>query len=537
MESINEKSQPFNLNFEAEKKNYSKLKMDMTKQRSNSGKKIISNRFSEFISIFIDRKFSLFGKIYVLLLKIIFPQLLAISLCLIMTFSQARINKICYLAPKCVCDGDFQVKIYSILKIIFHYWTMMLYLGYYVVFTNSFLNELKSLKIIIITVFMGMVIGIYSFSDENESDLPTLFIYLVSFGMVFASFSYNIYVQKIKFKEFFRKIWPWLMILFLFFSNYLLTGYVFLLIKRSLISYYPNQGLYLYKLIFAIYLFIIQNILPSLLTKIYFYIKNENYSNLNPILLVIRMTLSFTISAEISSMIDLDLSQWPLWILLFNYSYFLFVFYTRYNPAKDFASKIFLKIIDYYLYCRLDNKNNTKLNSINTKDNSESAKTSELNSKRPMNLNNLKYASDSIMMKVSNIFNKYNNSNENQKMEKERFFIERIISGYMFEFQFILIPRLLSLNFDRKWLAHHHFLEFYEDCSMGVSSDFLINEKTLFFIIGITIFVTIVIFLWMRYKGEALFLYKRQKGSLFFKVYSIFLIHNYFEMILQDFRH
>ena len=535
MENINELSKSLTQSFENKK-------LDLQQKINPTGKlnKRISHRFSEYISIFIDRKFSLFKKIYVLFLKIIFPQILAISLCLIMTFLQAKINKICYLAPKCFCDGDLKIRIYSIFKIIFHYWIMMVYLGYYVIFTNSFLNKLKSLKIIIVNVLVGTVIGIYSISDENESTLPTLFIYCISFGVFFISFSYNIYAQKIKIKEFFRKIWPWLLIIFLFFSNYFLTGYVFMFMKQSLINYYPNQGLYLYKLIFAIYLFIIQNILPSILIRIYFYIKNENYSNLNPIFLVIRMTLSFAISAEISSMIDMDLSQWPLWIHFINYSYFLFVFYTRYNPAKNFALKLFLKMIDYYLYCRFHSKNNNNLNNVNRKDNyekEECAKISDSKTNRPMNERNYNDLSGSFMMKVSNIFHKSNVSDESKELEEERVFIERIISGYMFEFQFILIPRLLSLNYDRKWLAHHHFVEFYEDCSMGISPDFLINEKTLFFIIGITIFVTIVIFLWMRYKGEALFLYKRQKGSLFFKVYSIFLIHNYFEMVLQDFRH
>ncbi len=164
--------------------------------------------------------------------------------------------------------------------------------------------------------------------------------------------------------------------------------------------------------------FTLQSFIPWVLCSWYSLIKIEQYENLNPFLLLARMFLSIVMASEISNMLDMRIDEWPVILILINHCYFITTFYLQKNPVIYIAKKIFTKCF------------------------------SKKNAKRTDN-------------------------------HQEKKMVMQILSGYMLDFQLIMIPRLLIIRFLRSWMGIHHLVEFYKNCSLEISDEFMINDNML----------------------------------------------------------
>ena len=186
-----------------------------------------------------------------------------------------------------------------------------------------------------------------------------------------------------------------------------------------------------------------------------------------------RICVCIISATEISNVLELDLSYWGVWVMLINHIFFLLIFYTRYNLPLILLNKI-----------------------------------------------------------VKILFNK----DQYYKESKAEKLVDKLLSGYMIDFQFILIPRLLTLLIFRRWL-NNHLPVFYAGCNMEISETFIIRKEMAFIILAINVSITAFIFIWMYKKNKDFFVYIPEKINILKRAYIILMVHNYFEYVLQELRH
>lgn len=431
-------------------------------------------RISEFLSFFINKNVSNFYKIHILLCHLLPPHFLANILSIFSIYTQNQIDSTCFLAPKCFCNDDLIVKTYTILKSFFSYWVLIIFLGYYSLFVHKSIRDNRNFKAIFFVFSFILVLLTYYETEGNEANIGTLVIYCVSQFYMLCTFAYCFWKSKIKIWSFLKKIEPEFEVFFLFFLNYIMTGYVFRPLNIFLQKTTPENGIYIFKMFFGVYIFLLQNIIPSMLVRWYKLMVSEKYPNMNPIYLLTRMFLCYIISSEISNLLDMNLNEWPAILLLINHIYFITIFYLQKNPLKLLIQNIFNK-------CKLTKK------------------------KAP-----------------------------ESHIEKE--FVWKFFSGFMLDFQIIMLTRLLTIRFTRHWLGIHHLTVFYKNCKLEISEDFVINDHMLIVIILVDIGIAGIFLWWFKRKNNKMFLYKKEKMNVLFRGYLIFLYHNFFELIMMDFR-
>lgn len=466
-------------------KNYSKIdNFNNDGQKDNENKIIIvvknkedvcpikKKKFSEFMGIFIDKKYSNFSKIKLFVLEILPPHFIGVLISIISIYVQHSVDFSCFLSPKCFCFDSFKIKTYTIFKSFFDYWSLIVLLGYYSLFVHKALEKSKIYKVLYFVFSIVMILSVYYHTEGDESDLATFVIYIASFIYMFFFFTICYCKSQLKLKDFLSKISPEIALFLVLFVNYVITGNCFQSMKNKLVEICPKHGYYIFKLIFTIYVFILQSIIPSLLFSWYCLLKKLNQDNLNPIFMLSRMFLCVIMTSEISNMLEMNISEWPAILLLLNHTYFITIFYIQKNPLK-------------WLLCKFSHK------------------------------------CLGIAEKIDS---------EEKKM------VWKILSGYMLDFQMIMVPRLLILRFSRSWIGIHHLVAFFENCKLEMSKEFVMNDEMLILIITINVLIPLGFIVWMKIKNVTIFLYKKEKMNIGLRGYLIFLYHSYFELVLMDFR-
>ena len=459
-----------NFNNNVQKDNGNKIIIAVKNIEDDCPKK--QKRFSEFMSIFIDKKYSNFSKIKIFVFEILPPHFIGVLISILSIYVQHLADFSCFMSPKCFCFDSFKIKTYTILKSFIDYWFLIILLGYYSLFVHKALEKSKSYKVLYFVLSIVLILAVYYHTEGDEADLATFVIYVASFIYMLFFFAICYYKSKLKVKDFLSKISPEIVVFLVLFINYVITGNFFQSLKNKLLEIYPNHGYYIFKLIFTIYVFILQSIIPSLLFSWYCLLKKLNQDNLNPIFMLSRMFLCLIMSSEISNMLEMNISEWPAILLLLNHIYFITIFYIQKNPLKWFFCKFSHKCLG-------------------------------------------------IEEKIDS---------EEKKM------VWKILSGYMLDFQMIMVPRLLILRFFRSWIGIHHLVAFFENCKLEMSKEFVMNDEMLILIIIINVLIPLGFIIWMKIKNVTIFLYKKEKMNIGLRGYLIFLYHSYFELVLMDFR-
>lgn len=428
---------------------------------------------TDFVTFFLSDKFSCSTKVFKFLKKLLLPHIFCTFICVFSIMLQDYYNEICFInnCTKGQSDDPMSAKIFTTIKTCFMFWNLILLMGYNIIFHIDFWKTKIIFKFI---YFLGSYIIIFSFyltKSCNQEEPDFLYIFLIGFGAV--SIFFLIYLIKIKFdfKKLRKAIQTRVTLVGLIFLNYIMNfhGYKYLKILVEMITSDPNN---VYTLIVAVVIFIFRTLFKSAFYK---HVKSEEISQkskLNSIGFYIRLSICIILATEISSILQLDLSKWGVWIILINHVCFMILFYTRYNFLLVFANKL-IKLI----------------------------------------------------LKKNNYF---------QETEQEKM-VDRVLSGYMIDFQFIFIPRIMTIYFYKRWL-NIHLPQFYKDCKLGISDEFKINPNMVLLLILINILIPLVISFWMYRKGNDFLVFIPEKIHILKRAYIILMIHNYFEFMIQELR-
>lgn len=412
-------------------------------------------------------------KVKIILYNLFLPHICAISLTFIFINIHIKINNICWMEPYCNCDNLIYIKIYSLTRSIFSYWNLIYLIGYYSCFNLNEMRDSRILKIIFNIVYFGPLTLLYLFSDGSTDTSISLYFYGVCFFMVFFFFSFVLYRTKFNLKIFFRKTSYQLLLFIILFSHLIIKRYAVSGVKNFLVENFKDLGRNFSQVVISIYAFIYKIFFKFLILKFGVFVLSET-ENYNAIIFFMRIVLTFILCINTSNIFEMDITDWGGWILITTYIASIFELYTRVNPFIKSFKYIKSKIIK------------------KTKIQIQSAK--------------------------------------NEKILE----LKMVLSGYLLDFQFILIPRLLIMYFYNH-LIDYHSGDFSKNCMLELDSNFPKKPETLCLVLGLNIIFPIFFFFWMVKKKQLLFEYRFENYNIFQRTYLIFLIHNYFEWIFQDF--
>ena len=439
-----------------------------------SKKHTFANPPSLVIDFILKANKQRFLKFQILFCKFLLPHILATLSSFLFIYFHIFINKICWVGEKCNCENNYLLKVYTIARSILTYWNLIFLLGYYSLFLIKEIKLLTYLKFFILFGFYVTVLGFYLSSDGSDDSMASLFSYGVGFFLETIAYFTLFYKLKFNCQAFKEKTLYQTLLLFILFFHLLAKRYVFALVKSSLQNQLMDVGKNLGQIVISIYSFLYKIIFKYLILKFSLRILKEN-GEYNAIIFFMRLIVCFIICINTSNIYEMSLTDWGGWILIATYCVFLFEFYTRIN-----------------LYARV------------------------------------------YYWIKSRIFHSAMESSK-ANLDYERILsIKKVLSGYLLDFQFILIPRIIMLYYFNH-LIDFHSGDFSSDCSLSLSKKFPKNFETLILIIVLNICMPILFFLWMHKKKEILFEFRFEDYNIFQRTYIIFLFHTYFEFIFQDF--
>ena len=455
------------------------ISQEMAHQNTRNSKKLSTISIYNPPPLVIDFIFkddnSLFLKFQILFVKILLPHAVATFLTYLFMRIQISVNELCFLDDKCNCHNDFWIKCYTILRTIFTYWNLIFLLGYYSMFIIKELRKMLFLKMIIFSVFYACVITPYILSDGYDDQSASLLSY--GGGVICALIGYIFLFCKVNFKclQLKQKILYQNLLLLVLFSHLFAKRFVFNFVKVTLQEELGYLGKNISQIIISFYSFLYKNTFKFLILKFSLTILKEG-GNYNAIIFFMRLIVCFIVSINTANIYEMAINDWGGWILIITYCVFLFESYTRSNLWK--------KMLDY-LKAKL-------LNSKKMKDSKANPDFTAILS------------------------------------------IKQILSGYLLDFQFIFIPRLVMLYYFQH-LIDYHTGDYSLDCSLKVSPKFYRNGDMLLFIIILNIILPIIFFFWMHKKKRILFEFRFENYNFLQRTYLIFVFHAYFELIFQDF--
>lgn len=413
-------------------------------------------------------------KFKILVVKFLLPHIVATTFSVGMISLQIKIDNLCWIKEKCDCQDDFLIKLYTLIRSIFDYWNLIALLGYYSIFIVKEIKKYNALKYIMIGVFYAVTITMYLSSNGKDDETASLLSYGAGFFIAFFALMTILYKLKFNYTAFKEKTLYQTLILLILFSHLLAKRYMFNLVKTTLHSNLGDLGKNLGQIIISIYSFIYKIVFKYLILKFSLRILKEN-GEYNAIIFFMRLIACFIICINTSNIYEMEITDWGGWILVVTYCIFLFEFYTRVNPY-------------YKLYQWVKS----------------------LICKTPMISSQANFDYEKILS------------------------LKKVLSGYLLDFQFIFIPRLLILYY-YGYLIDFHSGDFSMNCALQLSNKFPNNPIMLYIIIVINLSMPIIFFVWMGTKKEVLFEFRFENYGFVQRTYVIFLFHTYFEFIFQDF--
>ena len=453
------------------KKKEEKLGENETNSKEKRESKSKRKTITDFVTFFFSSRFSLSNKISKFMKKLVLPHVLSIILSTIILVIQENYKSICF-QKSCICADIFLIKIYTTVKQCFLYWNLIIIMGYITIFHVEFLKQFKILKFFyIFSAYLGIF---YVYLSVDCSDEEPNFLYIFTMGFVSVSFFFLIYLLKIRWnlRLFIKNISFRTTLITLIFLNYLMNYHGYKYLKLLIETIIPSEAVNVYQITVALCIFVFRSLFKYAFYK---HAQNEEISQdfkLNSIGYFVRICICLISATEISNVLESNLSFWGVWVILINHVVFLIIFYTRYN----FPLIILNKLIKF-------------------------------------------------------VFKK----NEFFKESESEKLVDKLFAGYMIDFQFILIPRLLFLFFYRKWLTIH-IPAFYANCQLEISDKFIMNYEMVFIILMMNFSITIFIALWMYKNNKDFFIYIPEKIHILKRAYIILMVHNYFEYVLQELR-
>ena len=320
-----------------------------------------------------------------------------------------------------------------------------------------------SKKLTIIMFFYGMFAmgGVYFFTDGTQCQVPAMFGGLFAWSGGCLVFVYVLIKEKFNFKALIKK------------SNLQTLYMISLIFNRALLGGVQNVyniiedkfGETYAEMIFLcfiiIYTMVFKKLIFLLIFKIYKFMEDIKYDDITPLTLMIRIYLCYIVSLQFSNLISKNVSDFGTWLSFIYYATFQFCFYTHLHPSE----------FVYKWLC------------------------SKLKKQKPKEATN----------------------------DPSQLLFERMIAGYMMEFQLILIPRLLILMIYKHWLTIDYGI-FNINCDLETNEKYWVMKLDVScFLMIFNLGLPVCILLYSGYKKKNHYLdYKVEKKNIFIRAILIF---------------
>ena len=432
-------------------------------------------RISNLVRSLISTKINHQTKFMIVFTKFLMPHFVAIGMSLLIMLVQKSVKITCFCESACPCGNSFFIKLYTLVKHMFLYWALI------VVLVNSFFSLLKEIYPLYWINYIWTLWAVYSGSiiylqeDGNQEAPP--YLDCIFYGDVGAFVILLIILSKLNwnFKMFLKKMIYQIVFLGVLSLNRALSRKWFEAFMADLIKYSKENASDIFSVISFFYLNIFEYVIVYLLHKIYAVMKREEYPGIEPLVVLIRFILCFVISSQISNILTKDIFSPSFRLtdyLMFAYHImFICAFYAGENPIVFILEKIIIKFTK-------------RLNFIFEKSN------------------------DIIL-------------------------INKLMAGYMLDFQMILISKLIMLKVSNRWI-NSHYARYYSDCEYRLSNNYQPQTFTIVVLTLVNLFLPTMYFIYMYKNKKILFWYKVEDRGLLYRSYIILLFHCFLERTLQD---
>ena len=286
-------------------------------------------------SIWVDIKFVLINifSIHILVMLLTFGVM---SL-------QNYIDEFCWYGNTCNCKNSFQIKIYSSLTFILLFFAFVAVVLFQTGIEIALIN-FRSKQIIKYFFYVITFLEAFAFlitSNEESLDLGGLPIVLMNF---FSSLGFQMKFlcdKKFNFKSWLDFLKKTNSIPLMFYAHFLFCFFCFPQLSDYILGTFGNHvGKNVNSLIYNIYFTGYSIIFPKLCCSYHKYIRSLGNEDFFPTIILIRISLVFSLSVPISMIINMENEDWGCWISLISYTNFLISWYTRKNLVSYVLEKI-----------------------------------------------------------------------------------------------------------------------------------------------------------------------------------------------------
>jgi len=433
---------------------------------------------SEIMQFVMLRNKNFLKKILFFIRKFVISHICAALLSAFFILIQEYYGKYCYMPPNCLCHDDLRIKTYVFFKEYVSYW--MIYIIFFMqsIFTNQLFSQSsffkKGLFLLIATLFSCFWI-VFS----SESNYSPLFHYIFLILLCFIFEIYELLKKSQNSKEKFMIFIKINQFAFVIMLNYMF--YLFIYEKVNSVLLYKFGEEYAKNVInfyISIYTLTITYCLKRIVLNYSKFLIKLSRRNTQAILHAMRSALCLFISFPASNILKMKISDWGGWFLICSYGNFLMGVYFK---------------VDFF---------------------------------------------GILIEQIKKIFKKKEKKNAEQKDfvdEKNRIYIEKLLSGCVLDIQLICCLRMLILYFGKRWSGSFFRGEFYKNCKFEIDNDeFQINAWGIIVLVLINMSLAIFVFFYMIKKQNQLILYKI-KHNFLVNVYMIFLNHEFLEAMINMF--
>ena len=431
---------------------------------------------SEIMQFVLLKNKNFLKKLLFFIRKFLISHLCAASITILLILIQNLYGKYCYMPPNCLCQDDIQIKTFVFFKEFFSYWMLFIVFFIQSVFTSQLFPEKTSLK----KGLFVLISAIYSFFwilfSSERNYIPLLhYLFLLFLSFVFELNEIIKTSQTAKEKLLvFLKINQFAFVLFI---NYLFYLFVYQTINTVLLMEFDEEfAKNIISFYISIYTLTITYLLKRVVLNYSQFLIKISKRNTHAVISSMRAALCLFISIPAANMLKMNIFDWGGWFLIISYGNFLIGFYFKVDFFGVFIEKIKIFFMKKGVIVKID----------------------------------LEY-------------------------EKNRIYIEKLLSGCVLDVQLVCCLRILILYISQRWSGAFLRGQFYKNCSFEIESkEFQINAWGIVALVTINVSLAIFVFFYMIKRQNQLILYKI-KHNYFANVYLIFLNHFYIEAMINMF--
>ena len=425
---------------------------------------------------------SFWGEIKFVLINIFSIHILVMLLTFGAMLLQNYVDEFCWYGDTCNCKNSFLIKIYATIKFILLFFAFVAFLLFNTGIEIALIN-FRFKKIIKFVFYVITLLEAFAYLIISNAEILDLAGIPIIFMIFFSSLGFQIIFlcdKKFNFRSWLDFLKKTNSIPAMIYLHFMFCFYCFPQISNYILTVFGNYvGKNVNSLIFNIYFTGYSIIFPKLCCSYHKYLRSLENEDFFPTIILIRVSIVFSLSVPISMIISMENEDWGCWISLVSYTNFIISWYTRKSLVTFLLEKIVRK------FC--------------------------VNKQKILRYLQTNYTGYDLECR-------------------------QLISGCLVDLVFIVNFRLMIINFYNEWFQVAVYRIYYKNCKFEISNAFRVSNLGVYSLFSINLIVTLTLLGYMMKTKQQLFEYIITKNHLM-NIYILFLVHGLFDTCLQLFCH